>query len=108
MDDVGKYILFGLIGLGVWWFFLSEDEGWDSEYGKGWVQNNVDLCMDDEETTLLLRQAGIQYNKQLEICTCLANKAKMYESPAAADRAANRLTDDQADELFKDCLNLLY
>ena len=96
--------MFGLIGLGVWWFFLSEDKGWDSEHGKGWLQDNIDLCMDDEELTILFREAGYKYNQQLEACTCVINKAKMYESPAAADRAAERLTDRQFDELIIDCL----
>tara|TARA_B100000029_G_C16729150_1_gene650005 strand:+ start:255 stop:386 length:132 start_codon:yes stop_codon:yes gene_type:complete len=37
MNDISKYILFGVIGIvGVWWYFSVEDRGWNSDYGVQW------------------------------------------------------------------------
>ena len=92
-----------VIGGGLWWFFASEDRGWDSEYAKQWHQDNMNACMHGDEEIEGFLADGVEYNEAFDICNCMIEKAKMYDSPDEADAAADNMSDSEMMEVISDC-----
>ena len=99
---IGVVVLVVVAGA-LWWLFSSEDKGWDSEYAKQWRQISIDGCMNGDGEISGLLSEGYEYNEALSICTCMVDKAKMYDSPDEADAAAENMSDAEMVEIIKDC-----